>query len=227
MTATRRARQRAATIDDIKDAALSQIATDGAASLSIRGIARAIGMSPAGLYRYYDGLDELITELITDAYRDLADQVLAATEVPGSLRDRFRDGMIAYRRWAVAHPNRFLLIFGTPIPGYAAPVEGPTVEANRRLGGAFFALGVEAWRRGELRPPNPSRPLTEEEQAFAAESLEGAPAELVPLCLSSWAHFHGLVTLEVLDQLDWMYPDAEAFFLAEIDIIADRLLARL
>ncbi len=101
------------------------------------------------------------------------------------------------------------------------------MEANRRLSGAFFALGVEAWRRGELQLPTPSHPPTEQERALAAESLEGAPAELVSLCLSSWAHFHGLVTLEVLDQLDWIYPDAEAFFLAEVDAIADRLSPRL
>ena len=72
-------------------------------------------MSPAGLYRYYDSLDGLITALITDAYNDMADHILAVTEAPGSPHDRFRDGMIAYRQWAVEHPNRFLLIFGTPI----------------------------------------------------------------------------------------------------------------
>jgi AcrR family transcriptional regulator len=224
MPATRRARQRAATIEEIKEAALAQIAAEGAAALSIRGIARTIGMSPAGLYRYYDGLDELITELITDAYNDLADYVLAVTEVAGSPRDRFRDGMVAYRQWAVEHPNRFLLIFGTPIPGYAAPEEGPTVAANRRLGGAFFALGVEAWQRGDLQLPVSSRAPSAEEQTLAAEALEGAPADFVAAFLSSWAHFHGLVTLEVLHQLDWIYPDATGFFQAEIELIADRLM---
>lgn len=225
MPATRRARQRAATIDEIKEAALAQIAAEGAATLSIRGIARAIGMSPAGLYRYYDGLDELITELITDAYNDMADHVLAVTEAPGSTYDRFRNGMIAYRRWAVEHPNRFLLIFGTPIPGYAAPEEGPTVTATRRLGGAFFALGVEAWQRGVLDIPVTSRSPSREELAFAEESLGGVPPEFVAAFLSSWAHFHGLVTLEILHQLDWIYPDPEAFYTAEVEVIARRLMA--
>ena len=225
MTATRRARHRAATIDEIKEAALAQIATEGAAALSIRGVARAIGMSPAGLYRYYEGLDGLITELITDAYSDLADHVLTVTEAPGPLRDRFRDGMLAYRQWAVQHPNRFLLIFGTPIPGYAAPEEGPTVAANRRLGGAFFALGVEAWHRGELQLPAGSRPPSAEERALATEELDGVPADFVAAFLSSWAHFHGLVSLEILHQLHWIYPDAAAFFAAEVETIADRLMA--
>ena len=77
MTATRREKNRAATLAEIKAAALDQIASEGAGALTLRGIARAIGMSPAGLYRYYDGLDALITELITDAYNDLADAVNA------------------------------------------------------------------------------------------------------------------------------------------------------
>lgn len=222
MAATRRARQRAATIEEIKGAALDQIAADGAPALSIRGIARAIGMSPAGLYRYYSSLDELITALIADAYDDLADHVLAATEAPGSLRDRLCDGMLAYRSWAIAHPNRFLLIFGTPIPGYAAPAGGPTVVANRRLGGAFFALGVEGWRRGELRVPDMDREATAAEGAFAEESLGGVPPALVSAFLGAWAHFHGLVSLEILHQLDWIYPEPEVFFREEVKHIADR-----
>ena len=67
MTMSRRERLRASTIDEIKHAALAQIENDGAAALSVRGVARDIGMSPAGLYRYYDGRDALLTELITDA----------------------------------------------------------------------------------------------------------------------------------------------------------------
>jgi AcrR family transcriptional regulator len=211
-----------ATIAEIKEAALDQIAAVGGGTLSIRGIARAIGMSPAGLYRYFGGLNELITELIADAYNDLADHVLVVTEGPGRPEDRLRDGMLAYRRWAVDHPNRFLLVFGTPIPGYVAPEEGPTVEAARRMGGAFFAVGVEAWQSGALELSSAIRSPSPEERAFAAEALGGAPAEMVGSFLSSWAHFHGLVTLEILHQLEWVYPDAEAFYRAEVEVIARR-----
>ena len=117
MTATRREKNRAATIEEIKGAALSQITSEGVGGLTLRGIAREIGMSPAGLYRYYDGLDAIITELITDAYTVLADAVTAAMATDASATDRLRDGMLAYRQWSVDHRNRFLLIFGTPIPG--------------------------------------------------------------------------------------------------------------
>jgi AcrR family transcriptional regulator len=217
MTTTRRERVRAATIDEIKHAALDQIATDGAAALSIRGIARVIGMSPAGLYRYYDGLDALITELIADAYNDLADAVLAATTQPGDVRERLRAGMLAYRRWCIDHPNRFLLIFGTPIPGYAAPEEGITVQANRRIGEAFFSVVVEGWASGQIHLPDADREPEPGEVAFAAQAGPGFPPSWIGPFLGTWAHFHGMVTLEILNQLDWVYPDPEAFYRDEID----------
>lgn len=217
MATTRRQRLRAATIEEIKSAALDQIASNGAAALSIRGIARAIGISPAGLYRYYDGLDALITELITDAYNELADAVQAATATPEATLGRFRNGMLAYRRWCIEHPNRFLLLFGTPIPGYAAPEGGATVEANRRIGEAFFAVLVEGWSRGELQLPLTGRRVEPGEEAFVAETAPGFPAEWMSLFLGAWAHFHGMVSLEILNQLDWIYPDATAFYEAEVD----------
>jgi AcrR family transcriptional regulator len=217
---------RAATISEIKEAALQQIAEEGAAALSIRGVARAIGMSPAGLYRYYDGLDSLITELITDAYDDLADAVTKATTGSGPARERLRAGMLAYRQWAVEHPNRFLLIFGTPIPGYAAPEGGPTVEANRRVGAAFFAVAAEAWAKGEFAPPPLHRLAEAGEEALANElgvPAPGFPPAGVAAYLSAWAHFHGMVTLEILNQFDWIYPDPERFYAAEVERILDGL----
>ncbi len=224
--ATRRERIRAATYREIKQAALDQIAHEGAAALSIRGVARAIGMSPAGLYRYYDGLDSLITELITDAYSDLADHVTTAT-TDGSPRERMRAGMLAYRQWCIDHPNRFLLIFGTPIPGYTAPEGGPTVEANRRIGVAFFTVAAEAWAKGELAPLALGRPAEPGEKMLAAElgvPAPGFPAAGVAAYLSAWAHFHGMVTLEILNQLDWIYPEPERFYAAEVERILDGLL---
>lgn len=220
MTTTRRDRVRAGTIDEIKEAALTQIAEHGGTSLTIRGVARAIGMSPAGLYRYYDGLDALLTDLITDAYVGLADAVeggIASAE--GSAMERFVAGATAYRRWALAHRNRFLLIFGTPIPGYNAPEEGPTVQANRRMGEAFFRLGAEAWAAGEIGIPQLTRTLTKAERTFVTQiPVPEFPAELVPALIGTWTHLHGLVSLEILDQLHWMYfdRDADEFFEGEV-----------
>jgi AcrR family transcriptional regulator len=223
MTATRRKRLRAATIEEIKQAALAQLASAGVGGLSIRGIARAIGMSPAGIYRYYDGLDALLTELIADAYGDLADHVQAAGRRGESPRVRLSNAIVGYRAWCLDHPNRFLLIFGTPIPGYVAPEDGPTVVANRRLGEAFFALGAEAWQRGELTSIDRNRPVQPAEQAFADAVTAGFPPEYVGAFLSAWAHFHGIVSLEILNQLDWVYDDTDAFYREEVEHMLDRL----
>ena len=217
MTATRRERQRAATISEIKDAALEQITSEGAGALTLRGIARAIGMSPAGLYRYYDGLDAIITELITDAYNALADAVTAAMATDEPATVRLRAGILAYRQWSVDHPNRFLLIFGTPIPGYAAPERGPTVEANRRIGAAFMSVLIECWRRGEFSMPERDRPAQPGEIELASLAAPDLPPTSVGAFLGTWAHFHGMVTLEIINQLDWTYEDPAAFYQAEVD----------
>lgn len=224
-TPTRRDRQRAATLAEIKTAALDQLATRGPGGLTIRGVARAIGMSPAGLYRYYDGLDALITELIADAYNDLADAVVAVTAPSGDVRDRLHAGMQSYRSWAIEHPNRFLLIFGTPIPGYTAPEEGPTVAAVRRIGAAFFAVGVEALDR--WAPENPTNVRSSAaESKVAGDRFGDLPSEFIAAFVSAWGHFHGLVTLELLHQLDWAYPDAQDFFETQTSLIVDRLIPR-
>ena len=222
---TRRERLRASTIEEIKAAALCQIAESGGPSLSLRGVAREIGMSPAGLYRYYDGRDALLTDLITDAYNDLADAVEAGmVSGRGTPSERFVAGIRAYRVWAITSPNRFLLIFGTPIPGYEAPVDGPTVEANRRMGEALFRVGIEAWRTGQMSVPTLGRDVTESEHQLAAQIDPDMPAELVPAMLGTWAHFHGVVTLEVLHQFNWMYGDGtEVFFEGEIERLLNSL----
>lgn len=224
----RRARLREATEADIKQAALTQIAEVGAPALSLRAVARAIDMSPAGLYRYYDGRDALLTALLVDAYNDLADTVQQAVAGEGAYRDRILAGIAEYRRWAIADANRFLLIFGTPIPGYAAPEDGPTVAANRRMGRAFFAVAAEAFAAGHLPARDAQRPPTQAEADVAAELsaiAPGFPAALVPAMIGAWGHWHGLVLLEVTGQLDWAYPDPQAFFQEQAQMIVDRILA--
>src|SRR3954453_23128712 len=108
---TPRERYRAQVRTEIKDRAWEQIATAGASALSLNAIAKLMGMSGPALYRYFAGRDELITELIRDAYRSLADTVRAAsTTDPGP-----RAVAHAIRAWALADPQRYFLIYGTPV----------------------------------------------------------------------------------------------------------------
>ena len=233
---SRRELNRTTTLEQIKQAAQAQVEAQGAPALSIRGVARAIGMSPAGMYRYYGSRDDLLTDLLADAYGDLADAVATAAglppgidpaepHVPGPTQPpELADPMAAmlraieaYRRWAVGSPGRFLLIFGTPVPGYEAPAEGPTVQANRRMGQVFFTLAALGWQAGQIAEPSPPPthpPTREEEQVLAQLRAIAAhfPAGLIPEMLAGWALWHGLVTLEVTGQLDWIYPDTARFF---------------
>jgi hypothetical protein len=132
--------------------------------------------------------------------------------------------MLAYRDWARADPQRFLLIFGTPVPGYTAPEDGPTEQANRRIGSAFFGVAADAAAAGELVVPELRRPLAPAETTAAERLGPDLPAAAVPALISAYAHFHGLVTLEILSQLDWIYPDPDAFYAAEVEHILDRIL---
>src|ERR1700743_3659833 len=109
-----RERRRAAAIREILDAAQAQIAVDGPAGLSMRSIARRLGMTVQALYHYFPGRDALITRLIADAYGDLEDAV-------GAAEPDFVPAAAAYRNWALANRARFQLIYGTPLPRYQAP----------------------------------------------------------------------------------------------------------
>jgi AcrR family transcriptional regulator len=227
---TRRELTRTATIAEIKAASLAQIEHEGAPALSIRGVARAIGMSPAGLYRYYDGRDALLTDLLVDAYLDLARAVAEASGLPieppvepsaPTVADPIAAmlrAIEAYRAWALANRARFLLIFGTPVPGYSAPEDGPTVEANRRMGEVFFTLAALGWAMGRITPPTHQANASELTPGEAdvhrqlSALAPGFPAGLIPQMLAGWALWHGLVTLEVTGQLEWIYPNTARFY---------------
>ena len=112
-----RERYRAQVRDEVKRHAWDQIATAGVTALSLNAIAKEMGMSGPALYRYFAGRDELITALIRDAYRSLADTVRAA-HAAGTTAVALA---AVIREWALSDPQRYLLIYGTPVPGYHAP----------------------------------------------------------------------------------------------------------
>ena len=150
-TATRRQQRRTATLADIKAAALRQLRDVGPAALSLRAVAAELEMSAGALYRYYDGRDGLLTELITDGFADLAAALTRVRDQHDGddIADALFAVSMAYRRWAMQHPHEFALLYGTPIPDYAAPVDGPTSMASRSVGQVFIPLLIDGWRAGE------------------------------------------------------------------------------
>ncbi|GDY42209.1 hypothetical protein SANT12839_030910 [Streptomyces antimycoticus] len=129
MATARRERYRKQTREEAKAVALAQLSESGTAGISVNAIAKAMGMTGPALYRYFASRDELLTELITDTYRDLA-ETLARAVADATPADRFRALALALRDWAKRQPDRYLLIYGTPVPGYHAPPETTEIAAG-------------------------------------------------------------------------------------------------
>jgi len=224
---TRRQRLREHTERELKQAALAEVRERGASAVTLRGVARRVGMSPAGLYRYVDSRDGLLTWLIADRFDAYADHLEAALREVASDGPvtRLRAVAFAYREWAVANPNAFGLIFGDPIPGYAAPQDGPTTTAMTRLGTALATPLLEAHERGVLHVPVA---LGSEELAPAMAPMVRLAGELphgvYALLLLSWGRLHGQVSLEVFGHHDWLMPDGcEPLYRAEVETIIAQL----
>src|SRR5690349_7952048 len=142
MSAIRGARERARieVTAAIKDEARKQLAAEGAAKLSLRAVARELGMVSSALYRYFPSRDDLLTALIIDAYDSLGEAAESAHAdvAAAGPRERWIAVCVAARRWALEHPHEYALIYGSPVPGYVAPQE--TVPAASRVG--LLLIGV-------------------------------------------------------------------------------------
>ena len=191
--------RREATQEEILNTAWTQIGKLGAPSLSLRGIAQTMGLSAPALYRYFPSRDELVTAMIIEAYESLG-RALEGSIQGMAAEDHARRYLavgLAYREWALARPERFALIFGTPIPGYHAPLERTLPAAARALG-VLMAVLQAAWAAGRIqRPPILGASLAGQMQAWKdAHALTAHPVVLY-LTLTSWARVHGLTTLEL------------------------------
>ena len=151
---TRREKQRQATLEEIKTVARQQMAEYGAAALSLNAIAREMGLTTPALYRYFANRDALVTELIVEAFQSLGDAIerADAAQARDDFAGRFQAMSHAYRNWAIAHPQDYDLIFGTPIPHYHAPKER-TVPLASRIPTLFGILLYEAEAAGKVEIP--------------------------------------------------------------------------
>lgn len=212
-TSSRRERLRAATIAEIKQTALALMHEQGTTNVTFTDIARAMGVTPPALYRYFADHHELLTALITDGYDDLGRAVAQARDAVGDddLAGRWLAAAQAYRQWARREPQQFALIFGLPVPGYVATREGPTTEAARRAMGQLAAIFGDAMRRGRLGPPRVRKvpPTIEACAVVKAEELGVAlPADTFQAMLHVWASLHGFIVLEAYGHFDWMELEA-------------------
>ncbi len=225
MAMTRRERQREATIAEIKSVARQQMAQYGTAGLSIRAIAGAMGLTPPALYRYFDNLNELITQLIVENFNALADALAVARDESagqgGSSGVQMMAALLAYRRWALLHPVDFQLIYGNPIPGYEAPREVTVAPASRTLR-IFTELCVAMLASGEIRPTGRYARIPPELEATLQDSLKYAQApEEHTLALYfgviGWPRIHGIIMLELFGHIGPIVGDLDVFYRIQVE----------
>ena len=222
-----RARVRAEMTAEIKAAARRHLETDGA-NLSLRAVARDMGMVSSAVYRYFASRDELLTALIVDAYNALGETVEAADAAVadrGLLRQRWLVTARAVRGWALAHPAEYALLFGSPVPGYAAPDD--TIVAAARTPVVLLRIladGVAAGTLAARADPVAAR-LTEPvradlDRARAGIAL-GVPDELMLAAMAAWTQLFGMVSFELFGQFNRVVEARPEFFDQQAELMAD------
>jgi AcrR family transcriptional regulator len=201
---TPRERARAQTIADIIRLGRQHLAEHGAAALSLRAVARDLGVVSSAVYRYVASRDELLTLLLVDAYNDLGDAVDAAVEpVPAEdFGGRFAALARAVRGWALREPARYGLLFGSPVPGYQAPAERTTAPGTRVVNALVQILDA-AHRAGRLAEHGPSSvpaPLAADLEAIRRELNVEVPGALLARGTLVWTSLFGAVSFEVFGQ---------------------------
>lgn len=210
----RRSEQQVNLQEAIKTTAWAQIAQTGAATLSLRAIARDLNITAPAIYNYYPSRDDLVTALIVDAYNSLADSQLGvlAAHPADDLSGRLLALGLAYRQWAVTYPQRYLLIFGTPIPGYQAP-EQVTLPAAQRALAPLAGVMQALLTAGRLRLERLAQAAPGLESGLVAwsQAAGGIHPEALYLALVTWSRVHGLVMLEISGQVPSFLAPAHLF----------------
>jgi AcrR family transcriptional regulator len=218
---TRRARQRAATVGEIKALARRQLAEQGPGGLSLRAIARQMGTAPSALYRYFPSQSDLVTVLCSEAYDSLAAALAAArdAQAPDDHAGRWAAVCHAYRRWSLDHPSDFALIFGTPLPGYHAPSEVTAAAAGRAIGVAadVYAAAVQADAADPGRAQVPIGLQTGDLwPALAADNAAAGEPALAGIVLTAWASLLGYLVTEIFGSLTALISDTDALYQAHV-----------
>lgn len=220
---TARARARAEITREITDAARRQLAESGAAALSLRAIARELGMVSSALYRYFPSRDDLLTALLIEAYDAIGASVETAVARADDPRAQWRAAAHAVREWGRAHPHEYALLYGSPVPGYAAP--RTTVDPAARVPLAVLGIVERAWAAGTLTIPDEHLDplLAEQIGALADRFTPGVPAPALARMVVAWTQLFGAVSFELNGQLVGSMDPAAAFFDYAVETMADLL----
>lgn len=222
---TARDRARSEITAEILATARQHLAVHGAAGLSLRAVARDLGLVSSAVYRYVASRDALLTALIVEAYDSLGDAVEEAAARPGAPRERWITAARSIRSWALEHRHEYQLLYGSPVPGYEAPPD--TVGPGVRTPLALVGIVRDAHAAGTSTPPPPPAELADvvrtELGALAAQVAPELPASALFLVILGWTQLFGLLSFELSGQTRGMVDDHEALFTDMAALTADRL----
>jgi AcrR family transcriptional regulator len=213
---TARERVRAELIREITEIARRQLATAGATGLSLRAVAREMGMVSSAIYRYFPSRDDLLTALIIDGYNAVGEAVerADAKAEAGDFPGRWLAVCRAVREWALAHPHEYALLYGSPVPGYKAPQD--TVPAAVRDTVVFTRIITEAHAAGALETGGPCPPVPRslaEDLARARTALSmDLPDDVITRAFTAWAGMYGTVSFELFGQFNTVIEERAAYF---------------
>ncbi|MEV8633259.1 TetR/AcrR family transcriptional regulator [Streptosporangium sp. NPDC051023] len=212
---TARERVRAELTREITDIARNQLATDGAAGLSLRAVAREMGMVSSAIYRYFPSRDDLLTALIIDGYNAVGEAVenADAARPREDHTGRWLAVCHAVRDWALAHPHEYALLYGSPVPGYQAPMD--TVAAAIRDTTVYGQIVSDAHRAGALNPPGicpPPPPSFGDDASRVRAVISEVPDDVIARALIVWTGLFGWVNFELFGQFNNVILDRTTAF---------------
>jgi AcrR family transcriptional regulator len=208
-----RERVRTEITGEITDAARRQLAEVGAAALSLRAVAREVGMVSSAVYRYFPSRDDLLTRLIIDGYDDLGVAAEAADDPSAPPLERWLAVCRAVRRWARAHPHEYALLYGSPVPGYRAPED--TIPAAERVGIVLGRILGDAASAGLLPDGTGERDpdLVSEDAVAALGGEHPALDESVRVrALLAWSSLYGTISFELFGHFVGSVEDGDRYF---------------
>lgn len=210
-----RARARAELTEQIKAVARQHLADHGAAALSLRAVAREVGMVSSAVYRYFPSRDELLTALIVDAFDAVgrAAEEADAACAPDDLAGRWLAIARAVRGWALANPHEYALVYGSPVPGYAAPTD--TVDPAARVSLVFLRLVAHGIAIGAISTDDhieTTRVVRQDLARLRAVAVDGVPDAALSRAMLVWAHLFGAISYELFGHLHRVITDYDGFF---------------
>ena len=202
---------------------------EGPDAVSLRAIAREMGMTAPALYRYFSSHEDLVRHVVADIFAEIADDIRAAIRHAadasgGDMTEKLIAACREFRRWSLAHREEFGLLFGTPLPSIEAIHDDVVDACAAKFSGTFFTLFLELWRRHPFPVPadDEIQPGLRGQLARYRESLGvDVPLGAALIFLRCWVRLYGMVSLEVFGHLRFALDDASAMFELTLSELAD------